>query len=389
MNPLHRLAMIALLGVSGFGLLGANSKYWSPTCATGLQAFAKEVHPFLRTRCASCHDSIGPGPGHAVQDVEEAYGIAKELVNFDDLPESMFVRRVRSHHWLEHDPKATGPTVEEMQQRLEAWWSQGEKDCPLSGGLVTEPIALPMGLPSFESGKFTTLRWDLSRLTPSVPNLQNAYFEIEIQKFNEPGNGITGAYRFRKPRIGTGLTSLRFKGIRILVNHRFNPLENTYMRASGVVPVGLLSPQGAILGEFPVLSAESLVVLQRSENDSISIAFDELKASTPIQCNRVDEFERKVLPIFVKANCFECHGGGPANMQGSGLAKELFSMNRSSAELCSQSLARMDRSVPESSALFVYPFRTRFEHPAAPTSVPASPVKRQLTEWLKAEAGAH
>ncbi len=376
---------LGVLWVLGWVLSWGSVPSHAADCEPSFLAFSAKMHPLLRAKCAGCHDAAGPGPGHSVADAREAYRAATNLVNFDNLPESSFISMTRNRHWLEHDSRAEGASTAEIQAALEAWWTHGANQCHGLNGFVTTSIPLPADLPTLESGKFKALRWDLSLLAPKVPGLENAYFEIEAQRFNAAGTGFPGSFRWRKPRIATERAAVAFRGIRILLNKTFNPLENAYLGLFGVVPPGPVFAGAESLGEFPVLSSSPMILIEkRGFGDEVSIAFDKISVAAPMGCKNQAGFQSNAIPAFVAGKCFDCHGGGPDRARGTLPARALFSMADEAPVFCAKALSRVERANLDNSALITYPLQGSGGHPIV-NGVSLPELKQSWLTWIRSE----
>lgn len=364
------------LFLSGFGF----NQNPSSVCESGLAAFTTETHPFLRSRCLECHGENGMGPGHSVENTRVAYQMAKEFINFQDIASSRMVTHVNSKHWLEYDPNAVGATGDEIMPRLQAWWDMGQRECPEESSIVTGVLPLPEDLPLAESGRFISLRWDLSVISSSW---QGAFFELEIQRFTEGTNEARGSYRVRKPRLATPEKTVHLKGIRVLVNDQYDPLENTYTSIEKTVSASSFE-ESSQLWPFPVLSSQLMIVIEDEQvTDQVSIAFDILEVVNPRACQALDAFQSKVESTMVAKRCFNCHSGGPEGHPGVGNGRIRFPMTGTSFELCAKILERVDFGVPEMSPIIQYPMHSANGHPLIITN--PQDTQPSWIEWIEAE----
>ena len=70
------------------------SPYNSFTDVEKAQAFGSTLHPVLVSYCAQCHGAA-QAPLHAIDDTFNAFKAGDSYINFDNLPNSRFYRRVK------------------------------------------------------------------------------------------------------------------------------------------------------------------------------------------------------------------------------------------------------------------------------------------------------
>jgi hypothetical protein len=150
--------------------------------------------------------------------------------------------------------------------------------------------------------KRNILKFDLTEKL-NLTEGKKAFFEVEVKKEFGGQN-----YVFRNPRFSTipRTFNLRLKGIRVLINGKYNYPDATYNNFEAVV------------GDNQVLTYAPLVALTNGTNDLISFKFDELKVTTealstlypkgtppaPIEdrrCNDLDFFIKNIKPILFNA----------------------------------------------------------------------------------------
>src|SRR5262245_38482324 len=88
----------------------------------GLKAYEQTLYTGLRASCVQCHGDGGIAIGHSVANSRDAYLVSKQLVDFSNLEMSRFVSKIKSKHWLRHDPNAKGMDEATMMSYLKAWW---------------------------------------------------------------------------------------------------------------------------------------------------------------------------------------------------------------------------------------------------------------------------
>ena len=125
------------------------------------------------------------------------------------------------------------------------------------------------------------------------------------------------------------------------------------MKANLTKPVIIDSiPQKA-----PILSAlhEILPVLETTQESTLSVSLDSVTATSPLICNQIESFQKLVLPVLEKRNCFECH------QVGASAERAIFP--KETAPLCALLKARVEMNDPLNSTLIQLPLRGRFGHP--------------------------
>jgi hypothetical protein len=367
----------------------AHGRQWvtAPTeaCQSGVTGFKSTVHALFRTRCTHCHDvnaDIKQGPPFAVADPAESYSRVSRLVNWDDYVHSYLVTKGGNRHCVGYGYDcATG--APEIQAALEAWWKGGEADCPRLGRFFTARLPLPANLPVGKDA-WVPMRFDLSDIDPA---LDGAVFEIEVQQFAAPNDPSPGAYRFRKPRVASVLNHVHVKGIRVLVNGKFDSFADAYVPLELTVGAAPIPADSRKPLPHPVLSADPLIVTQdKASGDVISIAFEELKAVAQLPaCKALASYQKNVLPTLRARNCFYCHSGGDQNLPGddSHGALSRLSFAGNDAALCARLLQRVTPWNAQISPLISYPLKGSYEHPRIIPSV--SEVSPGWLDWMAAE----
>jgi hypothetical protein len=356
------------------------------TCQAGVTAFTSSVHALIRTHCTHCHDvnaDIRQGPPFAVADPTDSYGRVERLVNWDNLAQSYLVTKGGNRHCVGYGFDCqTGP--DEIMAALNAWWSGGESTCPRLGNFFSDEVVLPAGLPT-GADSWVKMRWDLSNIDPS---LDGALFEVEAQQFAAPNGTVKGAYRFRKPRLASVLNPVHVKGIRILVNGKFDSFADEYVTVDQTVAAAPIPSDASAPLPHAVLSADPLIVSedQGVAADKLSLGFDVLQAvAMPPKCKALPLYQKGVVPAINARNCYYCHGGGSQNLPGTEPARSRLSFAGDDAGLCAKLVQRATAWNPQISPLIAYPLKGAFEHPRIIPSV--SEVFPGWTNWIAAEFG--
>jgi hypothetical protein len=357
-------------------------------CDAGIAAFRTSVHSLIRARCVACHDvnaTVRQGPPFAVADPAESYSRVERHVKWDDRPNSYLVIKGGNRHCVGYGfDCATGP--EDLRAVVEQWWTGGESSCPRLGKYFTQPQKLPANLPTGRDS-WVAMRFDLSEIDPS---LDGAIFEIEVQHFAQPGDGLPGAYRFRKPRLASVLNPVRLKGIKVLINGKYDAFANGYVPLELTVGAAPIPADPKIPLPHPVLSADPLIVAQDlASGDQISIAFDDLKAVAVVPgCRSLALYQKGVVPTLNARKCTYCHGGNDPNeppptdpmmIQ----ARKRLSFAGNDAALCGKLLQRVTPWNHRISPLIAYPLKGIYDHPRIIPSI--SEVSPGWLDWMAAE----
>lgn len=233
----------------------------------GLTAFKTTLYPLLRERCIKCHGQGGEAIQHSSPDVTEAYLNSKELVDFNDPMKSIFYRRVKSQHWLKHDPTQQGMTESEILDGINRWWEAGEKNVVNSYQLQSLEVALPANLPQMKEGKWVTLSWNLE--------LGGAYkgcsIQVDIQKASEATPDYMGSYRVRNPAVKCSQSSYRFTGLFFSVSNQIANYENIFKNSVA---------QSSMSSSYTSFSNEYMILLQRRRDqpDTLKAVIQKIEA---------------------------------------------------------------------------------------------------------------
>lgn len=344
------------------------------TCGVGVNAYKNTGYSFVREKCVRCHGGDGPGnPAFADDNMNESYFHVRNRVNFTDPLRSLLVIKGTDGHC-----RGCGATAEGMAKMLQNWWEQGEKTCVSNGKLFSGKIPVPADLPR-DRTKFMTLAWDLGSIRNEFRGVQ---FLIDAQKYADPDGGRPGAYLFRKPRMMGGNVAFRIKDVKVLVNGRFDIAADAFRMIDTTVAPQNGSRTAGEAAPYPLLTAETLIVLQdQKEGDQLSLSFEILEKGTVPMCRRQAQFEADVLSLMKARSCTYCHGG--ADEGGFEPANRSFNMNLSDADLCSAMLQRTVREVIALSPIVKLPLgQAPEDHPEV---VGLDEVDPAWLNWIKAE----
>jgi hypothetical protein len=342
-------------------------------CQQGIDAFGKTLHVMLRTYCAHCHDTAGPGPAHSVDDVQQSYAAIMGYVNWSDMDNSYLVTKGGNLHCLHeygYDCKMTGTDI---QAQLHAWWDQGQKSCPAGGKYVSKPAAVPSPLPS--GSDFAPIEWDLNAL------VDGATLDAEIQQFAD-SRGQT-YYLVRKPRLNTPKHTLHVENIAFLVNGKLDSFANEFSMVQATVP-----PLGDVVegdpSPYPVLSSSVAMVMQdQAGKDELSVTFETLDAATAPVCKHLDMYRQSVVPAVAARGCYSCHGGGDEHLAGRPPANQMMNMDGDDAAVCATLLLRANGMIASDAPLISYPLRGTFGHPIV--FISPDEILPDWSNWIAAE----
>ncbi|HUP56985.1 MAG TPA: hypothetical protein VM598_05985 [Bdellovibrionota bacterium] len=310
--------------------------------ASGLEAFRESVWPLVRANCTSCHAAtLRP---FASPDAQTAYTEAVKYTDLDNVASSRFVAKVKDAHCGGYCSNG-GPGAAAMTAALTAW-KGAVGSCAAPGGgiannVTTTPQALPSPLGAYVANNAAGGTW--SRMRFPLPQVQaGAVFEVMVQSFQTDG------YRFKEPRLAAPGGTLYIKNVKILLNGIYNSVNATYTVIENFVnPAGPVPPLLTTAMGYPVLSSDAMIVSQDLgvAQDRISISFEILRPATAASCRMLPQFQSAVLPVMNTYNCYNCHGGGPANLAGNNAtARTLFNMTGTDAELCTKALQRTNKN---------------------------------------------
>ncbi len=383
----------------------------TPACADGQAAYEATVFPLVRNKCIACHDSpaLGPeqGPEHSVADVAVSYRRMLSYLNISNLASSRLVTKGGNNHCSSYGVEC-GVTKADITPVVQAWWDQGQKNCVDVAKFASGSVIVPEKLPTRKEG-FTTVSLSLAGLGPEYGS---SILQVDIQKFSAKETEGVDAYRLHSPRViilGT-LPAVRFKGIRFLLNGKWDSRANGYTSVEKTVNHSLRSPRSFLevdpptpptpvtpfigfptFGRVepltragpsgPALTSASLILLsdQGEGKDVLSVAFDSVEVVLPEFCRESGMFEQTILPLVKSRTCTACHSDG--SKDATALAKFFIPENKSAA--CAEFLQRARLDAPMQSTLMKVPTGVTGDHLPL-LSKPEQ--KAALLNWIKAEA---
>jgi hypothetical protein len=320
----------------------------------GQLAFEKTAHTFLKRQCAVCHGDT-QSPLFAVNDVAKAYSAAFPYVNFQDIAKSKIISQSKNGHCGLENCQTSGVEL----TGLIVEWAKQEKIEEIR--LRTPAVYMPL----VPLNTLKVLTWDLSSI---APNLQKAFFTIEVFGFSED------AVLFKKPRLITRNSAVYLQDFRI-------EIDGTALHKEKFRGVTRVILPNAADGGFPVLSVNTDLVSAINEGTPLRISFKSLKVQAKaMRCHSPEIFETKIYPVLTLRNCFYCHGGGPSRYPGTVSAKASFDMNTDVGTLCKNSIQRSDPLQPIRSPMIWYALGNGGSHPRV---IPfMDDVEPDWTNWI-------
>jgi hypothetical protein len=274
-------------------------------CTTGLDSFEKNIYPSLKAKCINCHSEDNLAPPHAHKDVEKAYQTALESVKFPNYENSKFVAKAKDKHWLEYDPDEVGISVEEIKKHLNAWYVNGQNDCPDEIKFVSNAIKMPEDLPSIKDNKFRTFRW---KITNDGQFFSDTFIEAKVQVFTYKEGNIPKSYRIKDVRIAS-LDHIQVKGIQVVVNNQVDPDENSYLFIEKPIVAANFDLDTEVW-PIPMVSLKNEIVTDRGQKEhALAFSFKEIKKieMDNSKCRNEEKFEKFMQKEFNANKCLSCH----------------------------------------------------------------------------------
>lgn len=352
------------------------------TCPDGIAAFTKNLYtPILRQNCVECHDENGAGPPHSTADVNASYALIKTYVDFAQIDKSRIVSRVKSQHWLNYNPKATGTTVDLMTAALQNWFDQGEKSCPNSTTPQSSMTLVPTNLPVYPDDHFMTLTWKLDSLGSAFVGSQ---FSVDMQMFVAASSTTPAAYRLKQPRFASMKPGVKIGGIQLYLNQKLQVTSNAWATINAEIGGHIAAAKATgddVFTTAPILSPRHVILLQdQPTGDSLSVAFTGLQFTTAPTCKSLATFQAKILPVIQQNSCVICHSLASQNAIGAG---QFLNFAVADDVACALARERSDFVHPANSVFFLLGFTEALDHPPA-INLPAS-FTQDWANWVKSE----
>lgn len=231
----------------------------SSACEASLAAdFQSSYYPFLKTNCATCHTSRGPGNG-AFADSNADIAFAAFL---NTKTEMVDLNATNTAHSGNSGPQHTSAITLAGQQ-----WAAAEATCKGggvstgSGWMTTEKV---MGA----TATAKDMVWNLDSEVNQALNSGGATLTIAVREQASP-NG-TPVYYFTNPRLKAGTKSVSLEGVMININGQKQILGTTWSRVSVTAAAGatVTLSTAQMFVEYPAYSA----------SDTLSVTIDSLSA---------------------------------------------------------------------------------------------------------------
>lgn len=336
-------------------------------CESGRSAFESSVYKKLQRDCAGCHGGVGPGPSFATGDASASYYAVLNHVKFDDIDGSTLSIRAGNFHCKKAN--CNTESGKEMREQIRLWWEEGQKNCAVEVSIYSPEIELPDSLPT-GTQPFTVMNWNLEDISTDLAGYSLA---IEVKRQALPTELTPGAYHFRKPRIVGPGGSIRIRNLSFFVNRKMDTMARNFTLIRGD-----FSPVAAGSDQYPLLSADSQIVVQQTKEDRISLGFDALEITQAAGCPDRVKFEPVAQQLNL-ANCKSCHAD--ANHS----AHRQFPISTHEDETCR---ATLQRSAPPStlnlSPMVAFPVGGRYDHPKLD---PSNSFRKALRTWAESVWG--
>lgn len=351
----------AKLAIYPRGLASVGSK----VSGSPLEVFSKTVYTITQAKCATCH-ATQQSPTFSSSDLSTSYSVTKGLVSFTNPGSSRLVDYGGNGHCGGScDVSNRTSLVSAIQQWAAAEASGGgglptpDSD-PAPDGLDQNPgtvrstaLTIP-DLSGVTGNNWARVRFNLSGFTPAV-GITDGVFEVEMQEFTPASADLMGSIQIRFPRIGSPTTGIWAKGIKIILNGRYDPILNTYHRVDSLVPPGgAISTTGTPPPAIPYadLGNRATLIIPNikpyAQGNTLVFSFDVLQASAAVVCRNLAGFIATVRPRMA-ASCYNCH----QNVNSGGARFRLNAQD--DAGTCAQVLARADRANPANSSFILVP----------------------------------
>ena len=339
--------------------------YAQSFCQEGLESFRKHLYPTLRASCVNCHGDKGDAPGHSVSNVKDAYTVARESIDVDNVKDSYFYEMIENKHWKDEDPKEEGISLAKGYQALTAWVNNGEAGCPQKEFQYITDFKLS---PKKGDTKKSTLRFDLSKVSSK---LKDTFFEIDIQRAPPVGE-FDGAFSLTRPRL-TSEQTFKTHGFYILLNGNMSSIENTFSRIMTISNAKEFDPTDKI---FPgkVLSTKQLNVVNRGNLDQVKvqIGFEKIELAQKVDCLNQKGFEEILKPQLTNL-CVGCHTTNKS-------ASTRFNMK---SNLCAGFSERVNQKVWSQSTALTIPLQAMAGHPDTLSQVDKARYQYFFGAWAK------
>ncbi len=257
-------------------------------------AFDEHVRPAL-SLCAGCHGKT-QAPPFMVEDTATAHDAALSNVDFDNIEQSNFLKRIVQQKHNCGDCAATG---EQVRAALTKWQeirsaTGGDDDI----GDKTQQISFPV--------RTQKMQWDIGKFIGEEYSGGSIMLSVRVL----PDSSIK-RYSLANLSVYTDKTDIYIKGIKPLINDKWNSKNAAYNDIACAVKSTAKRPTGHIIHA----TGTSIVPDDFSANNKLSFALAELRLAKDDDPScwsddiHKDVFTHSIRPIMVN-NCEKagCHG---------------------------------------------------------------------------------
>ena len=262
--------------------------------AASLAAFDAHVRPALST-CAGCHGEK-QAPLFLVENTLAAHDVAINNVDFDNIDKSNFLKRIVEQKHNCGDCDATG---EKVRTALTEWQAaRAAAGNQPSEGVATQQLSLPAS----KKG----MQWDIGMLIDQ----QLSGGKIALKVVVDPDKD-NKKYSLLNLEIYADDIDVYVKGIKILINGKWNSKNTAYNNLACAVKTNSQHPTGHIIRA----TATSIVPDDFNASNKLSFSFEEIRLGKAEDDScwsddiHKDMFTSSIRPIIAD-NCEKagCHG---------------------------------------------------------------------------------
>jgi hypothetical protein len=224
--------------------------------------FQASYYPFLKTNCASCHTSRGPGNG-AFADSSPDIAFAAFLTTGRS---RIDINATNTAHSGNSGPQHTSAIAVAGQQ-----WQNAEASCnggPAGAGGPTAGTILTKEKVMQANATAKDLVWNLDSELSQPVSTGGASLTVAVRE--APSANGTPVYFFSNPRLKAGSKSVSLKGLMIRINGQEQALGSTWSRVDGTAAPGATTP----------LSTAQVILEDNgySVSDTLSLKIDSVTA---------------------------------------------------------------------------------------------------------------
>jgi hypothetical protein len=240
---------------------GLNLASSASTCEASLEAdFQSSYYAFLKTNCATCHTSRGPGNG-AFADSNPDLAFSAFLLTGSD---RIDVNATNSAHAGGYTGAQNTSAIDLASQQ----WGAAEAQCKAGGGGVGSGF-ITVGKAMNATATAHDVTWNLdSELASGSGSTGGATLTVAVRE-TASANG-TPVYYFSNPRLKGGSSSVSVEGLMVRINGQEQTLGSTWSRVSATANAGQSVPLSAaqMIIEYPAFTS----------SDTLSLSIDSITA---------------------------------------------------------------------------------------------------------------